>query len=49
MLVYIQEHNLQVENEYMERYLLDILAVDDPDSYITEISVRIKENAAYRP
>lgn len=48
MLAYIKEHNLEVENEYMERYLLDILAVDDPDSYITEISVRIKGNAAYR-
>ena len=42
MIAYIKEHNLLVENDYMERYLIDILAVDNPDSYITEITVRLK-------
>lgn len=42
MVAYIREQGLQVESEYMERYLIDILAVDDLDSYMTEITVRIK-------
>ena len=42
MIAYIKEHNLLVDNDYMERYLIDILAVDNPDSYITEITVRLK-------
>lgn len=41
MLAYIRQHNLHVEGEYMERYLIDILAVDNPDTYITEITVRL--------
>ena len=44
MLAYIQKHNLLVESDYMERYLIDILAVDDPNSYITEITVRLKNS-----
>ena len=44
MLAYIREHELQVENEYIERYLIDTLSIDDPDSYVTEIAVRLKEN-----
>ena len=46
MIAYIKEHNLLVENDYMERYLIDILAVDNPDSYITEITVRLKKLSA---
>lgn len=42
MLAYSQEHELKIENEYIERYLIDILAVDDPDTYITEITVKIQ-------
>lgn len=42
MITYIKEHNLLVENEYMERYLIDILAIDNPDYYITEITVQLK-------
>lgn len=41
MLAYIRQHNLHVEGEYMERYLIDTLAVDNPDAYITEITVRL--------
>lgn len=41
MLTYIREQKLQVDSEYMERYLIDILAVDDMDSYVTEITVRV--------
>lgn len=43
MIAYIREQELQVESEYMERYLIDILAVDNPDSYITEITVKLKQ------
>ncbi len=43
MITYIQKHGLQVESEYMERYLIDILAVDDLNSYMTEITVRLKK------
>ena len=45
ILAYIHEHNLQVEGEYMERALIDTLTADDPDSYMTEISVRIREDS----
>lgn len=41
MLAYIQEQGLQVEREYIERYLIDALAVDDLNSYMTEITVRL--------
>ena len=44
MLVYIQEHELQVDSEYIERDLIDALSIDDPDSYMTEIAVRLKKN-----
>lgn len=44
MLAYIREHELQVENEYIERYLIDTLSIDDPDSYVTEIAVKLKKN-----
>jgi len=40
---YIQEHDIHIEGEYIERYLIDILSIDDPDSYITEITVKVKE------
>ena len=43
MLTYIHEQGFQVESEYMERYLIDALAVDDMNSYMTEITVRIKK------
>lgn len=39
---YIEEHHLLVEGDYLERYLIDILTVDDPNAYITEIAVRLK-------
>ena len=42
MLTYIHEHKLQVDNEYIERYLIDALSIDDPDSYVTEIAVKLK-------
>ena len=43
MLSYIQEHDIHIEGEYIERYLIDILSIDDPDSYITEITVKVKD------
>lgn len=43
MLAYIREQDLQVEDEYIERYLIDALAIDDMNSYVTEITVRIKK------
>ena len=49
MLAYIQEQGLQVDNNYIERYLIDILAVDDLDSYITEIAVKITRNDTDTP
>lgn len=39
---YIEEHHLLIEGDYVERYLIDILAVNDPASYITEIAVKLK-------
>ena len=36
-----EEQGLQVEREYIERYLIDALAVDDLNSYMTEITVRL--------
>ena len=44
MLAYIREHGLSVADEYIERYLIDVSATDDPDSYITEIAVRLEMN-----
>ena len=44
MLAYIQEHHLLVESDYMERSLIDILAVDDPNSYMAEITVRLQNS-----
>ncbi len=43
LLAYIQEHDLLVESDYLERYLIDVLAADDMNSYVIEITVKIKK------
>ncbi len=43
MMNYIKAHHIQIEDEFIEYYVIDNLLTQTPAEYITEINVKIKD------
>ncbi len=43
MMSYIEDHHLEIEDEFIEYYVIDNLLTQNPEEYITEINVKIKD------
>lgn len=44
MISYVKSNKIAVEDQYIERCLIDVLTVENLDAYVTEITVRIKDS-----
>lgn len=44
LISYAKSNKIAVEDQYIERYLIDALTVENLNAYVTEITVRIKDS-----
>ena len=44
LISYVKSNKIAVEDQYIERCLIDVLTVENLDAYVTEITVRIKDS-----